>query len=156
MNGKQQGNLRASRPFLATFLVLGMSFLAGCEHPPANDQQLQEQAARATEAAKKESAKALADARVAAANAERTVNDVAAGVKQGLHNKTPGGETTGDGRLDLNAASRSELSSLPGISETKAAQIIRHRPYAKPRDLVKSGVLTESQFERIDPKVTVE
>ena len=57
MNGKQQGNLRASRPFLATFLVLGMAFVAGCEHPPANDQQLQEQAARATEAAKKESAK---------------------------------------------------------------------------------------------------
>ncbi len=120
MNGKQQGSLRASRPFLATFLVLGMGFLAGCEHPPANDQQLQEQAARATEAAKKESAKALADARVAAANAERTVNDVAAGVKQGLHDKTPGGEA-GDGRLDLNAASRSELSSLPGISDDESS-----------------------------------
>ncbi len=155
MNGKQQGSLRATRPFLATFLVLGMGVLAGCEHPPANDQQLQEQAARATEAAKRESAKALADTRVAAANAERAVNDVAAGVKQGLHDKTPGGEAA-NGRLDLNAASRSELSSLPGISDAKAAQIIRHRPYAKPRDLVKSGVLTESQFERIDPKVTVE
>ena len=96
-------------------------FLAAC-NPPASDQHLQEQAAQATEQAKQGSKEALADARVAAANAEQAVNDVAAGVKQGLDSKTT---PAGNARLDLNAASEADLASLPGISVGKARQIIR-------------------------------
>jgi DNA uptake protein ComE-like DNA-binding protein len=47
------------------------------------------------------------------------------------------------------------LASLPGISDAKAKQIIDHRPYTSSHDLVKSGVLTEGQFDDIAPKVTV-
>ncbi len=67
---------------LAVATILGMTVLTAC-NPPANDQHLQEQAAQATEQAKQGSKEALADARVAAKNAEQAVNDVAAGVKQG-------------------------------------------------------------------------
>jgi DNA uptake protein ComE-like DNA-binding protein len=89
---------------------------------------------------------------VAAANAERAVNDVAAGVKQGVHSdSTPAGAT----RIDLNAASEGDLTSLPGISAGKARQIIQHRPYSSSHDLVKSGLLTEHQFDQIAPQVTV-
>ena len=77
---------------------------------------------------------------------------MAAGVKQGMDSKTPAGSS----RLDLNSASRADLASLPGISEAKAAQIVRHRPYNSSHDLVKTGILTESQFEEIAPKVTVD
>jgi DNA uptake protein ComE-like DNA-binding protein len=89
---------------------------------------------------------------VAAANAERAVNDVAAGVKQGIDTKSP---VTGGSRLDLNAASQADLAALPGISLGKARQIIDHRPYASSHDLVKDGILTEGQFADIAPQVTV-
>ena len=137
--------------FLAIAVIASSGFLTAC-NPPASDQHLQEQAAQATEQAKQGSKEALADARVAAANAERAVNDVAAGVKQGLDGKpTPGSSS----RVDLNDASESDLSALPGISSSKARQIIHHRPYTSTHDLVKDGVLTESQFGQIAPQVTV-
>jgi DNA uptake protein ComE-like DNA-binding protein len=144
MNGKRQ------RTVLALATVAGVTFLAAC-NPPASDQHLQEQAAQATEQAKQGSKEALADARVAAKNAEQTVNDVAAGVKQGLDSKS----APDSPRLDLNSASPADLESLPGISVRKARQIIDHRPYTSSHDLVKDGLITEAQFNDIAPKVTV-
>lgn len=143
MNGKWS--------ILAVAMVAGMAFLTACS-PPASDQHLQEQAAQATEQAKQGSKEALADARVAAKNAEQAVNDVAAGVKQGLDSK---GAPAGTSRLDLNDASEADLAALPGISVSKAKQIIENRPYTSSHDLVKSHVLTERQFDEIAPKVTV-
>jgi DNA uptake protein ComE-like DNA-binding protein len=144
-------NAKRRRTVLALATVAGVAFLTACT-PPASDQHLQEQAAQATEQAKQGSKEALADARVAAKNAEQAVNDVAAGVKQGLDNKsTPDGSA----RLDLNSASEADLASLPGISVHKAKQIIDHRPYASTHDLVKTGLLTEGQFDDIAAKVTV-
>jgi DNA uptake protein ComE-like DNA-binding protein len=136
---------------LATSIFFVLAFAAGCNNPPPSDQHLQDQAAQATENAKQASKEALAQARVAAANAEQTVNDVAAGVKQGLNTKTSADTT----RIDLNAASEADLTSLPGISVVKARQIIEHRPYTSPHDLVESGVLSEHQFQVIAPKVSV-
>lgn len=143
MKDKRQSSL------VAVATILGMTVLTACT-PPANDQHLQEQAAQATEQAKQGSKEALADARVAAKNAEQAVNDVAAGVKQGMDSKS-----TPSARVDLNSASDADLTALPGISVRKAREIIDHRPYASSHDLVKDGLLTEAQFEEIAPKVTV-
>jgi DNA uptake protein ComE-like DNA-binding protein len=68
-----------------------------------------------------------------------------------MDSKTPADSA----RIDLNGASEADLTSLPGISVVKARQIIQNRPYASTHDLVKSGVLTEHQFDEIAPKVTV-
>jgi DNA uptake protein ComE-like DNA-binding protein len=141
-------NDRSQRSLL-TVAILGMAVLTAC-NPPANDQRLQEQAAQATEQAKEGSKKALADARVVAKNAEQAVNDVAAGVKQGIDSKSAPSP-----RVDLNSASGRDLEALPGISVRKAKEIIDHRPYASSHDLVKEGLLTEAQYEEIAPKVTV-
>jgi DNA uptake protein ComE-like DNA-binding protein len=148
---KRKRLVAAKWRFLAIATIAGLPFLASC-NPPASDQHLQEQAAQATETAKQQSKEALAQAKVAAANAEQAVNDVAAGVKQGLNSNTP---PNGGAPLDLNSASELQLASLPGISLMKAKQIIDHRPYAASHDLVKSGLLTEQQFDDIAPKVTV-
>ena len=67
----------------------------------------------------------LRRARVAAANAERAVNDVAAGVKQGLDNKT---RRAGGARIDLNHASEADLASLPGISLVKPGRSLTIAP----------------------------
>ena len=141
--------LQTQRSLAATVLACSLTALSACNHSAASDQQLQEQAAKATEQARQQSAEALQQARVAAANAERTVNDVAAGVKQGFDSKSQAG------RLDLNSASQEDLSALPGVTDGKAAQIIHHRPYASSHDLVKNRILTERQFEAVEPKVTV-
>ena len=151
MNGTTQRFDRVNY-VLALSTLAGLTFLTACNNPPRSDQHLQEQAAQATEQAKQQSKEALAQARVAAANAERTVDDVAAGVKQGLHSDTAAPNTA---RIDLNDASEADLASLPGISLGKARQIIQHRPYVSSHDLVKSGLLTEHQFDEIAPKVTV-
>jgi DNA uptake protein ComE-like DNA-binding protein len=144
-------NDRRKQRVLAISTIFGLALLAACNNPPPSDQHLQEQAAQATENAKQVSKEALAQARVAAANAEQTVNDVAAGVKQGVNTKTPADSA----RIDLNGASEADLTALPGISVVKARQIIQHRPYTSTHDLVTSGVLTEHQFNEIAPKVTV-
>jgi DNA uptake protein ComE-like DNA-binding protein len=138
MNDTIQRFLLAPRRYWAVSTVLGLGFLAAC-NPPA-------------ETAKQQSAEALAQARVAAANAEKAVNDVAAGVKQGLDSKDA---PASNHRLDLNDASEADLASLPGISVGKAKQIIGHRPYTSSHDLVKSGVLSEDQFDVIAGKITV-
>jgi DNA uptake protein ComE-like DNA-binding protein len=141
-------NDQLRRSVFAVAAILGMTVLTAC-NPPANDERLKEQAAQATEQAKQGSKEALADARIAAKNAEQAVNDVAAGVKQGMDNKS-----APSSRVDLNSASGADLTALPGISAHKAKQIIDHRPYASSHDLVKEGLLTEAQFEEIAPKVT--
>ena len=142
-------NYKRQRSLLAGTTILVLASLIAC-NPPSDDQRLKEQAAQATEQAKQGSKEALADARVAAKNAEQAVNDVAAGVKQGLDSKG-----TPSARVDLNSASGADLTALPGISVRKSREIINHRPYASPHDLVKDGLLTEAQFEQIAPKVTV-
>src|SRR6202451_1187931 len=144
-------DVQGKKRVLAISKIVGFAFLTACNNPPPSDQHLQEQAAQATENAKQASKDALAQARVAAANAEQTVNDVAAGVKQGLNTKTAAEST----RIDLNSASEGDLTSLPGISVVKARQIIQNRPYKSTHDLVNVGVLTEHQFDQIAPKVTV-
>ncbi|MGB8536619.1 MAG: helix-hairpin-helix domain-containing protein [Acidobacteriaceae bacterium] len=142
-------NDQRHRSLLAVAAILGMTVFTAC-NPPANDQHLQEQAAQATEQAKQGSKRALADARVVAKNAEQAVNDVAAGVRQGIDNKNDSSP-----RVNLNSASSADLEALPGISPHKAQQIVDHRPYASSHDLVKDRLLTEAQFAQIAPKVTV-
>jgi DNA uptake protein ComE-like DNA-binding protein len=153
MNGISQLFVRALPRFLAMSAVMSMAFLASCNNRPPSDEQLQQKAAQATETAKQDSKEALAQARVAAKEAEQKVNDVAAGVKEGMHgNSAPAGET----RIDLNNASDGDLASLPGISPGKARQIIQHRPYSFSHELVKFGLVSEKEFDAIAPKITVQ
>jgi DNA uptake protein ComE-like DNA-binding protein len=109
---------------------------------PESDQQIQQQAQQATENAKRAADEAAARARVAAANAERAANDVASGVKAGLHN----GKGSG---VDLNSASRSDLETLPGVTATTARRIEANRPYDTPHDLVRKGVVSEGEYDRM-------
>ena len=57
--------------------------------------------------------------------------------------------------ININIASASELDSLPGIGPTYAQKIIEHRPYSKPEDLVSSGAITQTLYEKIKNGITV-
>lgn len=128
----------------AVGLCAALLWVASCNASgrPESDRQIQQQAQQATENAKRAADKAAADARVAAANAEREANDVARGVKAGLHNGKGGG-------VDLNSASRADLEGLPGVTAATARRIEDNRPYGTPHDLVRKGVVSEAEYNRV-------
>jgi DNA uptake protein ComE-like DNA-binding protein len=130
-------------------MFAALLWLAACNQQPS-DEQLKQQAAETTQQVKAGAQQAAADAKVAAANAERKVNDIAAGVKEGL--KSDGKPAAG--LVDINSASEEQLADLPGITGTRAQRIIRGRPYGNPHDLVSKGILTNDQFGRIAGQVT--
>ncbi|HEY1679618.1 MAG TPA: helix-hairpin-helix domain-containing protein [Candidatus Sulfotelmatobacter sp.] len=116
---------RVLRLGLLTFAIAGWM---ACTHQ--NPDQLREKTADATSILK------------------RDTKAVAEGVKEGL---------TRDSRksVDLNKASKDELSSLPGITTAKANRIIAERPYAAPHQLVTRHVLSEDEYAQLQNRVTV-
>ena len=59
-------------------------------------------------------------------------------------------------RVELNSARRKRLAALPGLTAADADKIIANRPYENKRDLVRKGVLSEAEFEKIKGSVYVE
>jgi DNA uptake protein ComE-like DNA-binding protein len=123
----------------------------GCNGSGPSQQQVQQQAEQTTVAAKQDAKDAVAATRVAAAEAEKDVNAAAAGIKSGLQQNTAG---DADNRANLNKSSQIRLAMLPGISMSKAGEIIDHRPYANAHQLVTRGLLTEDEYLKIAADVT--
>jgi DNA uptake protein ComE-like DNA-binding protein len=59
-------------------------------------------------------------------------------------------------RVELNSAGRKRLADLPGLTAGDADKIIANRPYETRRDLMKKGVLSESQFDKVRDHVYVD
>jgi DNA uptake protein ComE-like DNA-binding protein len=139
----------AIRMVAAAMVCAALLWVAGCNWngKPESDQQIQQQAKHATEQAKVDAQKAAAQARVAAAEAERQAHDVAVGVKAGLH--------SGKNAVDLNSASRADLEGLPGVTAATARRIEANRPYDTTHDLVRKGVVSQDEFDRIAGDVVV-
>ena len=101
--------------------------LTGCTSKQ-NSQDIKEKTARATEAVKR-------DARA-----------VAAGICEGWSRDKP---------LDLNAATKQQLLSLPGLTSAQADRIIAHRPYDKTSDLLTQRIIPKPEYDKIADLVTV-
>jgi DNA uptake protein ComE-like DNA-binding protein len=82
----------------------------------------------------------------ATATLKRDTKAVAQGVKEGLSSKAS---------VDLNKASKGDLSALPGITAQKATRIIAERPYASAHQLVTRHVLSEDEYAQIQDRVVV-
>lgn len=126
-------------------LCAAVLWMASCSNQ--SDQSIQQQAQQSTEKARADAQKAAAEARVAAANATREANDVAAGIRAGLHNK-PGATV-----VNVNSASRSTLETLPGVTPATARRIADARPYNDTYDLVRKRVVSEAEYNRISGQV---
>lgn len=77
---------------------------------------------------------------------KRDTTAVAEGVKEGLSGKKS---------VDLNKASREDLSALPGITGPRADRIIAERPYATTHQLVTRHVLSEDEYSAIQDRIVI-
>jgi DNA uptake protein ComE-like DNA-binding protein len=82
----------------------------------------------------------------ATATLKRDTKAVAEGVKEGLTEKK---------LVDLNKASKDDLTGLPGITAQRADRIIAERPYASAHQLVTRHVLSEDEYLQIQSRVVV-
>jgi hypothetical protein len=58
-------------------------------------------------------------------------------------------------KININTASQSDLTGLPGMSKKKADKVIAGRPHGSAADLSKSG-LSAKQIQKITPLITFE
>ncbi len=116
----------------AIFVVLCLAVCLGCA-PNQSPDQLREKTAEATSTLK------------------RDTKAVAEGVKEGLSSNSKSTIET----IDLNKASKDDLSALPGISARTADRIIAERPYASSHQLVTRHLLSEDAYAQIQDRVTV-
>lgn len=55
--------------------------------------------------------------------------------------------------IDINSASKAQLSSLPGIGDKYSDKIIAGRPYANKSQLVSKKIIPESVYSKISPMI---
>jgi competence protein ComEA len=114
--------------------ILSISFLSAvllasmaCSNQKQSPEELKDKTAEATKELK-QNAKAVVE-----------------GVREGWSRDKP---------LNLNTASKEQLTSLPGITSDQAEAIIVARPYYSPNDLLKRKVLSREEYDKIADLVT--
>ncbi len=125
--------MRVSFALLASVAIACLLLLAGCSAcstQPSNPEQVRQATANATSEVKND-AKAVAE-----------------GVRDGLRRPSP------DNPIDLNRATQSQLTSLPGISDETAARIVANRPYRNAHDLIDRRLVTPTEYNQIADRIT--
>jgi competence protein ComEA len=76
---------------------------------------------------------------------KRDAKAVAAGIREGWSRDKP---------LDLNAATKEQLMSLPGVTTAEADRVIAGRPYNEPEELVSRRIMPKTEYDKIADRIT--
>src|SRR5258706_6825952 len=57
------------------------------------------------------------------------------------------------GLIDINTASKKDLTTLAGINDARAQKIIDGRPYKNKAQLKSSGIINEAEYNTIQAKI---
>jgi hypothetical protein len=112
---------------LSLILSLLVYSMCGCTTKPDAPVDVRERAANATAELKKDT------------------KEVAQGIREGW---------TRDKSLDINAASKEQLQTLPGVTAKLADNIVSHRPYGKTSELVEKRIMSKPQYDRVADRLT--
>jgi DNA uptake protein ComE-like DNA-binding protein len=126
-------------------LVVSLLLISACSNQ--DTEKTKQEAAKATEQIKEGSKVAAVELKKDAKEAAKQSKAIAEGVKQGL--------ATPDKPVNINAASKTKLQTLPGIDEETAGRIIKGRPYHTTDELGTKGVVSPEQFKAIKDKIVV-
>jgi competence protein ComEA len=61
-----------------------------------------------------------------------------------------------EGPLDINTATKKQLSALPGIGDARSDAIIKGRPYKGKDELVQKNIIPDSVYQGIKDKIIAE
>ena len=124
-------------------LAVSLLLISACSNQ--DTEKTKQEAAKATEQIKEGSKVAAVELKKDAKEAAKQSKAIAEGVKQGL--------ATPDKPVNINAASKTKLQTLPGIDEETAGRIIKGRPYHTTDELGTKGVVSPEQFNAIKDKI---
>jgi DNA uptake protein ComE-like DNA-binding protein len=130
---------------IAAALAVFLLPISACNQQ--DTEKTKQEAAKATEQIKEGSKVAAVELKKDAKEAAKQTKAVAEGVKQGL--------STPDKPVNINAASKTKLQTLPGIDEETAGRIIAGRPYHTRDELGTKGVVSPDEFNAIKDKIVV-
>ena len=70
-----------------------------------------------------------------------------------------GSDDAGDGKININSASKEELMTLPGIGESKASDIITYREehggFSSEQDIMNIQGIKEGVYNKIKDRITI-
>ncbi len=133
------------KTLLAAALAISLLLISACSNQ--DTEKTKQEAAKATEQIKEGSKVAAVELKKDAKQAAVQGKAIAEGVKQGL--------STPDKPVNINAASKTKLQTLPGIDEETAGRIIKGRPYHTTDEVGTKGVISPEQFNAIKDKIVV-
>lgn len=128
---------------LALFLS---ALLMGCNNQDTD--KTRDEAARTAAQLKQESKEAGKELKKGAEEAGRQGKAIAEGVREGWNSDSH--------PLDINSASKDQLTHLPGINDRIAANIVAGRPYQSKDDLVAKKIISQAEFQKIQNQITAQ
>jgi competence protein ComEA len=85
--------------------------------------------------------------------AAQSTSSTTAGNKKASATTAASQATADKDLLDLNTATKEQLSALPGIGDVYSQKIIDNRPYKAKTDLVRKKVIPSATYKKISSKV---
>jgi DNA uptake protein ComE-like DNA-binding protein len=133
------------RFIVTSSLALSLLLISACSNQ--DTEKTKQEAAKATQQIKEGSKVAAVELKKDAKQAAVQGKAIAEGVRQGL--------STPDKPVNINAASKTKLQTLPGIDEETAGRIIKGRPYHTTDEVGTKGAVSPEQFNAIKDKIVV-